>query len=196
MVDDERGLLVAWQQGDHAAGGELLRRYMPAVRSFFAGKVDVVAADDLAQRTFEAVVRLREGLRIDASVRAYVFGVARLELLRHLDEWRRRGSRFDPLVTSLQASGHGPVSAIGHSESSERVAAALREIPLDFQIATEMFYWQDLSLAEIAAALEIPVGTVKSRLARARGMLARVLELPEADTERLITEAARPGPSR
>ena len=194
MVEEEHDLLVAWQHGDHAAGGELLRRYMPAVRRFFAGKVDVVAADDLAQRTFEALVRRRDGVRADASVRAYVFGVARLELLQYLDEWRRRGSRFDPLVTSLQASGHGPVSAIDQADASERVAAALREIPLDFQIATEMFYWQDLTLAEIAAALEIPIGTVKSRLARARGMLARVLDVSEADSERIITEAGRRAP--
>lgn len=189
MSENDRELLAAWQQGDHAAGGELLRRYMPAVRRFFAGKVDIVAAEDLSQRTFEAVARLRDGVRLDAGVRAYVFGVARLELLRHFDEWRRRGSRFDPLVTSLQASGHGPVSAVARSETSDRVAAALQTIPLDFQIATEMFYWQELSLAEIAVALEIPVGTVKSRLARARSLLARVLDVPELQMESLITEA-------
>jgi RNA polymerase sigma factor (sigma-70 family) len=192
MAEDERDLLAAWQGGDHVAGGELLRRHMPAVRRFFSGKVDVVAAEDLAQRTFETIVRRRDGVRTDAGVRAYVFGVARLELLRHLDEWRRRGSKLDPLVTSLQAFGAGPVSAMALSEASERVAAALRDIPLDFQIATEMFYWQDLTLAEIAAALEIPLGTVKSRLARARGMLARALDVPEAETERLVTEAGQP----
>jgi RNA polymerase sigma factor (sigma-70 family) len=168
-------LLRAWQSGDQASGGELLRRHLRAIHNFFAGKVDVVAVDDLAQRTFEAVARLRDDVRLDAGFRAFLFGVARLELLRHLDEWRRRGSRFDPLETSLEALGSGPVSAVVDIEVRERIAAALRRLPIDFQLALELHYWDDLPLAEIAAALEIPVGTVKSRLSRGRAMLAREL---------------------
>ena len=179
-------LLRAWQAGDQTAGGELLRRHLRAVHNFFAGKVDVVAVDDLAQRTFEAVARLRDDVRLDAGFRAFLFGVARLELLRHLDEWRRRGSRFDPLETSLEALGSGPVSAVVEIEVRERIAAALRRLPIDFQLALELHYWDDLPLAEIAAALEIPVGTVKSRLSRGRAMLARELGAgDDGDTEEL-----------
>ena len=170
-------LLRAWQSGDQPAGGELLRRHLRAVHAFFAGKVDVVAVDDLAQRTFEAVARLRDDVRLDAGFRAFLFGVARLELLRHLDEWRRRGSRFDPLETSLEALGSGPVSAVVDTEVRERIAAALRRLPIDFQLALELHYWDDLSLAEIAGALDIPIGTVKSRLHRARSQLRRQLEV-------------------
>jgi RNA polymerase sigma factor (sigma-70 family) len=190
-------LLRAWQSGDQAAGGELLRRHLRAVHQFFAGKVDVVAVDDLAQRTFEAVARLRDDVRLDAGFRAFLFGVARLELLRHLDEWRRRGSRFDPLETSLEALGSGPVSAVVEIEVRERIAAALRRLPIDFQLALELHYWDDLPLAEIAAALEIPVGTVKSRLSRGRAMLARELGAADdgdtAQLERWMLEARARG---
>jgi RNA polymerase sigma factor (sigma-70 family) len=190
-------LLRAWQSGDQAAGGELLRRHLRAVHQFFAGKVDVVAVDDLAQRTFEAVARLRDDVRLDAGFRAFLFGVARLELLRHLDEWRRRGSRFDPLETSLEALGSGPVSAVVEIEVRERIAAALRRLPIDFQLALELHYWDDLPLAEIAAALEIPVGTVKSRLSRGRAMLARELGAADdgdtAQLERWMLEARTRG---
>lgn len=172
-------LLRAWQAGDQVAGGELLRRHLRAIHMFFAGKVDAVAVDDLAQRTFETVARLRDDVRLDAGFRAFLFGVARLELLRHLDEWRRRGSRFDPLETSLEGLGVGPVSAVVEIEVRERLAAALRRLPLDFQIALELHYWEDLALAEIARVLEIPVGTVKSRLSRGRALLARELGATE-----------------
>ena len=193
MDGSDVDLLRAWQSGDQAAGGELLRRHLRAVHQFFAGKVDAVAVDDLAQRTFEAVARLRDDVRLDAGFRAFLFGVARLELLRHLDEWRRRGSRFDPLETSLEALGSGPVSAVVEIEVRERIAAALRRLPIDFQLALELHYWDDLPLAEIAAALEIPVGTVKSRLARGRAMLARELGADDdgdtAQLERWLLEA-------
>lgn len=197
MEGSDVDLLRAWQSGDQTAGGELLRRHLRAVHQFFAGKVDVVAVDDLAQRTFEAVARLRDDVRLDAGFRAFLFGVARLELLRHLDEWRRRGSRFDPLETSLEALGSGPVSAVVEIEVRERIAAALRRLPIDFQLALELHYWDDLPLAEIAAALEIPVGTVKSRLSRGRAMLARELgAADEGDTaqlERWMLEARTRG---
>ncbi len=197
MEGSDVDLLRAWQSGDQAAGGELLRRHLRAVHQFFAGKVDVVAVDDLAQRTFEAVARLRDDVRLDAGFRAFLFGVARLELLRHLDEWRRRGSRFDPLETSLEALGSGPVSAVVEIEVRERIAAALRRLPIDFQLALELHYWDDLPLAEIAAALEIPVGTVKSRLSRGRAMLARELGAADdgdtAQLERWMLEARARG---
>lgn len=194
MTDDEVGLLVAWQGGDHVAGGTLLRRYFAVLQRFFARKVDAVVVDDLTQRTFEAISRRRDDVEPTASFRAFLFGVARVELLRHLDEWRRRGSRFDPLEVSLEALGAGAVSVLGLAEQHARVLRALHELPLDFQIAVELHYFQDLSLQEIAEALRVPVGTVKSRLSRGRALLGTALELPESD-DGVVTalREARPG---
>jgi RNA polymerase sigma factor (sigma-70 family) len=174
------------------AGGELLRRHLRVIRGFFAGKVDPIAAEDLTQRTFEAVSRLRSELRLEAGFRSFLFGVARLELLRHLDEWRRRGSRFDPLEVSLTALGTGPVTAVGLRERGDRLAEAIRRLPLDFQLTLELHYWQDMSFVEVAKALDVAVGTIKSRVSRARGMLARELGLPDADTVPTLLDENRP----
>ena len=60
---------------------------------------------------------------------------------------------------------------------------ALRKLPLDFQIAVELHYWEDMPLADIAEVLRISVGTVKSRIHRAKRQLARHLaELEDSGT--------------
>ncbi|MEZ4372915.1 MAG: sigma-70 family RNA polymerase sigma factor [Polyangiaceae bacterium] len=53
------------------------------------------------------------------------------------------------------------------SARSNRLVEALQRLPLDLQMAIELYYWEELSVAELAEALEIPAGTVKSRLHRA-----------------------------
>ena len=58
---------------------------------------------------------------------------------------------------------------------------ALRRLPLDLQITIELFYWQELPIADIAAVLEIPVGTVKSRVSRARHALMEEMGLSGSD---------------
>lgn len=53
---------------------------------------------------------------------------------------------------------------------------ALRTIPLDIQVTLELFYWEDMSVAELAQILEVPPGTVKSRLHRGRQLLREAME--------------------
>ena len=58
------------------------------------------------------------------------------------------------------------------------LAAAIRHIPLDLQIVLELHYWEELTTAQMAEALDIPVGTVRSRMRRARELLqARMGEI-------------------
>ena len=52
---------------------------------------------------------------------------------------------------------------------------ALRSIPLDHQIALELYYWQEMTAAELAAVLDIPEGTIRSRLRRAKHLLEEQL---------------------
>ena len=60
--------------------------------------------------------------------------------------------------------------------SGALLARALRSIPLDLQVALELHYWEELSGPELAAVLEIPEGTVRSRLRRGRELLAERLQ--------------------
>lgn len=98
-----------------------------------------------------------------------------MTLLHGLRGERRRQSRFEPLLDGLElvpaSVSRSPTSRVAGTERAAHVASALRRIPLDHQLALELFYWEDLSMEEIAVALGIATGTVKSRLARAREYL-------------------------
>ncbi|MCH9686399.1 MAG: sigma-70 family RNA polymerase sigma factor [Deltaproteobacteria bacterium] len=158
-------LLCAWQAGDAVAGNHLVRRYYHRVRHFFATKVDD-HIDDLTQQTFTACVQ-KAACIIDGRFAAYLFGIARNKLLHRLRHQRRHGARLDPLRTSVAACGYSSGFA-ARDQRSRCLLLALHRLPIDAQIALEMFYWEEMSIPEIAVVLDVPVGTVKARLFRAR----------------------------
>jgi RNA polymerase sigma-70 factor (ECF subfamily) len=87
---------------------------------------------------------------------------------------------------TLQAGLHGrnqdPVSTVLGKIDGERIAAALAALPEEFRVVCALYFTQELSYQEIADQIGIPVGTVRSRLHRARGMLQKALwEIAEAD---------------
>jgi RNA polymerase sigma-70 factor (ECF subfamily) len=186
-MGDDLALLQAWRRGDREAGSRLLRRHLGTVYGFFSTKVTPEAAEELTQRTFETCVETRDQIYEGVTVRAYLLGIARNKLLQHHDEWRRRGSRAVAAGESLP--GHGPTasSIVAQGDQQRLVLRALAKLPLDFQCAVELFYWESLSVQEIAHVLEIAEGTVKSRLARARGLLKQAIG--ELDAEPSLVES-------
>lgn len=167
-------LLEAWRGGNAEAGNALLRRYFDSLYRFFANKVDD-EVDDLIQRTFLALVRHKGSIRDGGSFRAYMFTVARNEFYHHLRSRRRRRDPLDFGTVSLADLGTSPSQFAARRRDQELLLGALRSIPVDLQIALELHYWEGMTTAELAAALEIPHGTAKSTLRRAREQLRRRL---------------------
>lgn len=200
-------LLVAWRAGDTDAGEALVRRHFGSVYRFFANKAgdDI---DDLIQRTFLACVEGRERVRDAASLRAYVLGIARIQLLVYVRGRRRDGlsvSIDDLCIAQIQES---PSRVAAGREEERLLLGALRELPVELQTTVELFYWEELSIGQVAEILEIPEGTVKSRLHRARDLLRDKIErmdLPPGLREsvadgfevwaRALRAAVRPRPS-
>lgn len=168
-------LLLAWRQGDAAAGNELLQRYFQPLLRFFRHKVPS-AVEDLIQHTMLDCVERRDDIRDHASFRGYLFAIARAKLFDHLRREHRRPGNADLSEQSLLDLGTSPSSVIARGERKAKIATALAGIPLDHQIALELAYWEHLSGPEIAAVLGIPANTVRSRLARARQQLRVRLE--------------------
>jgi RNA polymerase sigma-70 factor (ECF subfamily) len=174
-------LLDGWRAGDAAAGSELFARHFDAVCRFFRNKVGE-GNDDLIQRTFLAMIESRDRFRGDSSFRTYLFTVARHELFAHLRRGGREQKRFDPLEHSVHDLGLTPTSVLAQLQEQRLLLEALRRVPLDLQLALELFYWEELPASELARVLELPEGTVRTRLRRARQLLEQALrELGDAD---------------
>lgn len=167
-------LLDAWAAGDTRAGSRLFNRYFLPVSRFFVNKV-AQEPDDLVQETFAACVRSREQLRDKSSFRAYLFAVASNVLRMYF----RRRRLHDPAVSLDELSVHdlapSPSSMLRGREQEHVLLEALRRLPLPLQVMMELYYWEAMSTLEIAEAVELPVGTVRSHLRRGRKLLLRSL---------------------
>lgn len=172
---DDRALLAAWQRGDRALGNRLFLRHIRGVSRFFRTKVPD-AAEDLTQATFLALVERDLTASVEGSFRGYLYGVARNQLLMHLRAKGRAAQRFDPLTHSAPDAGASPVRVVAAHEQQRALAAALQRVPVDYQIALELHYYEALPVADIAAALGRPVGTIKSLLSRGRDLVRAELE--------------------
>ncbi|WAS90499.1 RNA polymerase sigma factor [Nannocystis punicea] len=180
---DERALLEAWRGGDSEAGRQLITRYYAAIYRFFYGKAEPAACEDLAQETFEVVVRRRDAFRGDSPFRAYVYGIARFVLVTHIRRRQRHGKRFEPAEDSaIDPATEGSVTALFADREREYIVVqALRSLALDDQILVELKDWEGLTQAELAALFEVPQPTVARRLQRARTRLREAVERLIAD---------------
>jgi RNA polymerase sigma factor (sigma-70 family) len=165
---DDDALLEAWRDGDAEAGRTLVARHFAGVYGFFATKLDA-DVDDLLQQTFLAVVEARD--RVTTSFRAYLFGIARNQLMRHFRDVRPG----DESVGRLPAPATSIAEVLARRREQKLLLQALRRLPLDLQIAVELSYFEGLSDRELATVLAMPVGTLKSRLRKARGLLAAAM---------------------
>ncbi|MCA9710793.1 MAG: sigma-70 family RNA polymerase sigma factor [Myxococcales bacterium] len=166
-MPDDGALLTAWRAGDLAAGRRLFERYFEATLRFFANKVQT-DPEDFVQDVFAACVRGRDRVRDDRSFRAYLFGVAYNVLRDHYRE-RYRGGSPEPLEShSVEDLAPGPSTMARERQQDALLLDALRRLPMELQVVLELFYWEDMTTAEIGEALGIPSGTVRSRLRRGR----------------------------
>ncbi len=181
MAPTDAELLQQWKSGDTRSGEELFARYYDAVARFFGNKVNRDRAD-LVQATFSACLEKVGGLKDAASFRSFLFGIARFELLHYYRRKSRRETEFDAEKTSVYDLDPTPSRIIAKHQEQRLLLEALRHIPLDLQVVLELTYWEKLTSPEMADLLEIPEGTVKSRVRRAREkldeQLARLADSP------------------
>jgi RNA polymerase sigma-70 factor (ECF subfamily) len=177
---DDTVLITAAQAGDTAALDALLRRHYDRIHAIcrrLAG--NAADADDATQEAVMAVVR---GLpRFDGRA-AFTTWSYRVATNACLDELRRRGRRPIPTEPAVDEHGGGFAAAPdGAPALDETVAgrleidAALATLPVEFRAPVVLRDLCQLDYAEIAETLDIPAGTVRSRIARGRAALAQHL---------------------
>ena len=173
-MDDDLALLERWRGGDLRAGQDLFGRHFADIYRFFEHKLPA-EAEDLAQRTFAECLKARDKFRGQASFRTYLFAIARNQLYSLLRK-RPRGEHIDFEVTSIADLVTSLGSRIGRARQVEQLRAVLRELPAEQQLLLELHYWHDLDAAALADIFEVPAGTIRVRLLRARKALRDRME--------------------
>ncbi len=177
-------LLDAWANGDRGAATQLFSRHFNALYRFFRTKSST-AVEDLVQDTLAACIAGRDRIRRDSSFRAFLFGAARNVLYAHY----RRVRRADVLVeeTSVADLDPTPSAVCARREEERALLQGLRRIPLRDQILFELYHWEELSASEVASAMGISEGAVRSRLHRATNALKA--EVNRIDVSREVLES-------
>jgi RNA polymerase sigma-70 factor (ECF subfamily) len=169
-------LLDLWRAGDHQAAKQLIDRHFEAVYRFFRNKVGADGVEDLVQDTLLACIKARDQFRREASFRTFLFATARNVLLYHFRKLRRAGEPIDPDAVSIVDLAPGPSVLAVRQQEQRLLLEALRAIPLDYQIAIELYHWEGMSGPELAEVLGISEAALRSRLVRAKAELRRQLE--------------------
>jgi RNA polymerase sigma-70 factor (ECF subfamily) len=170
----ERALVREAQRGDADAFEELFRRHWRrAHRAAFLVVGDATAAEDIAQEAFLAAVRA-----LDRFDRSRPFGpwLHRITVNRAIDFARARSLRAE----SEWADEYAAAASVELVEISAELLTALRTLSPDHRAVVVLRYVLDYAPGEIAAMLEIPRGTVNSRLRRALDNLRPAIAEEEA----------------
>ena len=180
----DQDLLRRMLAGDEESFAALFRRQQAGVYRFALHMCGSPAvAEDVTQEVF--LILIKSGSRYDpsrASVRAFLYGIARNCVKRY----QERGGRYVPIPEGVDvtadnpynpaSASDNPLSEISRSEQIGAVRQAVLSLPVPYREAVVLCELQELSYAEAAEAAACSVGTIRSRLHRARAILAKKLQ--------------------
>lgn len=172
--DQDGALLEAWAAGDRKAGARLFDHHFSALSRFFANKAGD-AADDLIQQTLLGCIEARERFRGASSFRTFLFAIARNVLFSHYRGSSKNAREIDTSVSSVAQLGPSPTTLLVAADRERALLEGLRCIPLRFQMVLELVFWERMTAAEVAEIVDAPEGTVRTRLRRAKELLAKEL---------------------
>ena len=178
-VDDDVGLIERARRGDEDAFSRLFARHQRVIYRYASYMCGPAAGDDIVQETFLAV--LRQAGRHDplrGTVVGYLFGIARHVVMKRLAS-RHDDSFVEPVddisgdaVAADQATA---LDDLTRAETIEAVRAAVHSLPPAYREVVVLCEFQELDYAAAAGVVACPVGTVRSRLHRARTLLTAKL---------------------
>jgi RNA polymerase sigma-70 factor (ECF subfamily) len=156
----------------------LVRRHAPAIGRYVTRRVGTEAAEDVVAETFLVAFRQRASYADDGrDSLPWLYGIATRLVHRH---WRSEASQ----LRLLARTGTDPVTepftervdaAVSANSAKARLAGALARLPASQRDALLLLVWAELSYDQIAAATGVPMGTVQSRISRARQRLRKQL---------------------
>ncbi len=178
-ASDEQLMALA-KEGEETAFSEFVRRHADTVHRWMTRAVGEQEADDLTQDVFLKAYRGLAAFRGEAPPRAWLASIADNAVknrYRALSRFRRifTGSRDEENSSEPTGGGTSPEEDARARESRRFVAEALKLLPAEFRMPVVLRDLEEWSYEEIAHSLNLPIGTVKSRIARGRGQLKAIL---------------------
>ncbi|PIA74505.1 RNA polymerase subunit sigma [Ectopseudomonas toyotomiensis] len=183
LTDDDAALLRRYRRGDAAAFNALYQRHRLGLFRFLLGLCgDHALAEEVFQETWMSLVRSQSEQRESVLFKTWLYQIARNRLIDH---WRKSGRHqvghdaYDEGQHAQPDPQPGPEQQWGLSRDSERLQAALADLPEDQREVFLLRAHGDLELNEIAELTRTPAETVKSRLRYALQKLRRLLATEE-----------------
>jgi RNA polymerase sigma-70 factor (ECF subfamily) len=172
---DDRELVRRSQQGDSSAFGALIRRYQKRIfglgfRTFRSAE----DADDLVQETFLRAWRAIDRFDVERPVAPWLLRIAVNWSRSELASRKRRPA--EELTEAIPQDGPSPEEDAERARLGRRIERAVEELPEDQRMILILRASEGLSYREISDLCDVPIGTVMSRLARARETLRRRIE--------------------
>ena len=153
--------------------------YQPLYRFGYSLAKNEHEAGDLVQQTFFIYAEKGDSLRDKSKVKSWLFTTLYREFLRR----RRKSGRMDHYEPEmLEAVGGAVEPQVRRSTDANLAVAALEEVDEVYRHPLSLFYMRDLSYKEMAKILDVPIGTIMSRLSRGKAQLREVFKRKEAET--------------
>ncbi|MCC6259451.1 MAG: sigma-70 family RNA polymerase sigma factor [Anaerolineales bacterium] len=173
----DRDLILRARRGENTAYSELVTRYQTSVFNVcYRILHNYFDAEDLAQETFIRALDRLHTFDLEREFSPWVRRIAANLCLNHLEAQKPSAALDEDRDEDKTQS---PAEQVEVKERSEQIRAALASLPPHYRIVIELRHYQELSYAEIAAELNIPLSDVKSHLFRARQLLAEKLHAPD-----------------
>jgi RNA polymerase sigma factor (sigma-70 family) len=164
--------------GEPEAFGLIYDRHAPALLRFLGRRVGARLAEDLLGELFRVAFERRKTFDASrASALPWLYGIGSNVLLKHRrNEARRLRASARMATAGGPATRRASVAALDARLLFPRVADAIESLPDPEREALLLFAWEELPYESVAEALDLPIGTVRSRLNRARARLRELLE--------------------
>jgi RNA polymerase sigma-70 factor (ECF subfamily) len=195
---DDAGLIALARRGDPVAFSRLFAGFERRIFRYAAHMCGRDAADDVVQETFLAVLRPSTSLRASGydpgrgTVANYLFGIARHCVLKRLSA--REVATFDldehDEQTAWPDDRPSVLDSLSREETIRAVRAAIASLPAAYREAVVLCALQEMTYADAAAIVQCPVGTVRSRLHRAKALLTTKLSATHGGAD-LVRSATR-----
>ena len=174
MTDD--ALMQRVREGDDDAFGEIVDRYKDSLVNYLTHLVrSRDRAEEVAQDAFVRLYQHADKYQQQERLGPYLFRIATNLVVSEVRRERRWSLLLPRLHASTRTTTPAPDTNLFTSEIQRQVAAAIDRLPVNYRAALVLFEIEEWSYEEIAKALDVRVGTVKSRIFRARDLLRRHL---------------------